>query len=566
MLGIDLKIKNYKCFNDYIGFESIKPINIVIGKNNIGKSSLVDMVEFFYDNNKYCNECARNENISLNVKKRLENADLNRFRNGTTSWWNRTYHDDMYYADNFLLGKDFSYYYRIIRTGTTKSIEEQKFISESLDSSLLDLDNDIYNKILGGLNKDVKYVRRIYSERNIVSEKDDSDLSKLDGYGNGASNIINKYINRSSLDSSLVQDNLLNELNEIMGEEYNFTNISVQTISDKDELIWEIYLDESEKGRIALSQSGSGLKTVILLLIFTILVPDLEKRNINNYIYILEEMENNLHPSLQRNVIRYIEKLAKQGAIFFITTHSNIFIDSFSDKDMFDIYHLFKKDKMELVKVEQFKDKSSILDDVGFKASDILQSNGVIWVEGPSDRLYINKWIDLWSGGRLKEGKDYQCVFYGGKLLSHLTLDSNVEQLINLLNVNRNSIIIIDSDKNNKNQHINPTKRRIQEECCTNDIMCWITSGREIENYVPESIIEEVFNIKHNDKNVFEKFTDIKVFLNQDNSLLGKNFESNKVGYARQFIEKMTLENLNDLYDLDKQMKLVVERIEQWNK
>lgn len=32
-----------------------------------------------------------------------------------------------------------------------------------------------------------------------------------------------------------------------------------------------------------------------------------------------------------------------------------------------------------------------LLDDLGFKASDLLQSNCVIWVEGPSDRIYIKK-------------------------------------------------------------------------------------------------------------------------------------------------------------------------------
>ena len=32
-----------------------------------------------------------------------------------------------------------------------------------------------------------------------------------------------------------------------------------------------------------------------------------------------------------------------------------------------------------------------LVDDLGIKASDILQSNGIIWVEGPSDRIYINK-------------------------------------------------------------------------------------------------------------------------------------------------------------------------------
>ncbi len=43
-----IKIKNYKCFvgDKPQGFEKIYPINIITGKNNSGKSSLVDMIIF----------------------------------------------------------------------------------------------------------------------------------------------------------------------------------------------------------------------------------------------------------------------------------------------------------------------------------------------------------------------------------------------------------------------------------------------------------------------------------------------------------------------------------------
>lgn len=37
--------EKYKCFKNETIIENIKPINIVIGKNNIGKSSLLDIIE-----------------------------------------------------------------------------------------------------------------------------------------------------------------------------------------------------------------------------------------------------------------------------------------------------------------------------------------------------------------------------------------------------------------------------------------------------------------------------------------------------------------------------------------
>lgn len=147
--------------------------------------------------------------------------------------------------------------------------------------------------------------------------------------------------------------------------------------------------------------------------------------------------------------------------------------------------------------------KNNILDDLGLKASDLLQSNGIIWVEGPSDRIYLNKWIQLWSNNALKEGKDYQCVFYGGRLLSNIILDKKYEdELVNLINVNRNSIVIIDSDKKTSHSPINSTKKRIKEDCDKNNTMYWITKGREIENYIPDALIKKLKVLKKV-KNIF---------------------------------------------------------------
>lgn len=563
-----IKISNYKCFKEPIGFDEIKPINVIIGKNNIGKSSLIDMIEFNYNKELFFNACKQNNNLKLIIDKTISENDLSTFSKGSYSSWN-SYSvpriDDYDYAKNHFVDKHLIYDYRVTSKTTfsgTLAKEDNKIYTSNDDFK--NFDSSISTQLIRGIKISQKITKRIYAERNILPEKDSNEI-QVDGHGSGACNIINKFINKNSLDSSKVQVELLNKLNEIMDDEYKFSNIVVQTIEDKDNLVWEIFLDEENKGRIALSQSGSGLKTIILLLIFTILIPTYEKKNLKDYIFILEELENNLHPSLQRNVIKYIESLANNGAIFFITTHSNIFIDSYSNSNNVNLYHLFKTDnKINLIKVEHFLDRNSILNDVGFKASDILQANGVIWVEGPSDRIYINKWINLWSNGTLKEGKDYQCVFYGGRLLSHLTLsDVEVEELINLLKVNRNSIILIDSDKKSEHTRINNTKSRIKSECQYNNIMCWITNGREIENYVSIDIISKSLNF--NVDISFSKYDDIKDILNSLEENLGNKFESDKVKFAKIFTENMNIDNCKSTLDLDSNMKKVIKTISDWN-
>jgi hypothetical protein len=46
--GIDfsVRIANYKCFGSIAqGFERVAPINLIVGRNNVGKSALLDVIE-----------------------------------------------------------------------------------------------------------------------------------------------------------------------------------------------------------------------------------------------------------------------------------------------------------------------------------------------------------------------------------------------------------------------------------------------------------------------------------------------------------------------------------------
>lgn len=289
-------------------------------------------------------------------------------------------------------------------------------------------------------------------------------------------------------------------------------------------------------------------------------------KELANYIFLFEELENNLHPSLERRVLKYIDEISQKGAIIFLTTHSNTVLDSFQNIDNVQMYHVRKENKLIQIKtLNNIIGKKGCLDDLGIKASDILQSNGIIWVEGPSDRIYINKWIELWSNGRYKEGMNYQCVFYGGRLLSNTTFEEdNIENLVNLMNVNKNSIILIDSDKTSKSKPINNTKKRIQNEFRKNNQLCWITKGKEIENYVPKKIIDTFYDkIVEED---FKQYQTIDKFLDLYIDGEGEKFKKSKIKYAQEYVEKMTVDNMKEVLDLDNNMKNVIKEIERWNK
>ena len=87
-------------------------------------------------------------------------------------------------------------------------------------------------------------------------------------------------------------------------------------------------------------------------------------------------------------------------------------------------------------------------------------------------------------------------MFYGGRLLSHLSYDSLpadedslVTDFISLARLNRNAAIVIDSDRETAEGALNRTKERIREEFERESCLVWITDGRMIENYLPASLL-----------------------------------------------------------------------------
>ena len=92
----------------------------------------------------------------------------------------------------------------------------------------------------------------------------------------------------------------------------------------------------------------------------------------------------------------------------------------------------------------------------------------------------------------LIEGIHYSIMFYGGRLLNHLSArDPEVEEFISLRRLNRHIAILIDSDKANAHSRINETKRRVRQEFDDPNYPghAWITDGRTIENYAPLNML-----------------------------------------------------------------------------
>lgn len=549
-----IKFKGYKLFSDesLMELDKISNVNVIIGKNNSGKSSLLDIIEMVYDVNRF--QSSRKLVGSLVVRLPIT-------RDMVTDMFSSYLNIDGWTVENYwkkVNGKTID-----IELGEIgKTIwQNRNNVIEDKDIPLLDT-SEFRRGLDILLSERKKYLfRRLSAERNILPETEMRE-EQLSSTGEGASNLVRAFLNNSLYDENVIERELLDALNEIMFPEAEFESIRIQQISNKQEnASWEIFLKERGCERVPLSKSGSGIKTIILVLLNLLVIPLLKDYRNQKIIYGFEELENNLHPAMQRKLFDYIYNFAvKKNTYIFLTTHSHIAINTFYDKEEANIYHVVKEGKNSYIKrIESYMDKTEILNDLDIKASDILQSNGIIWVEGPSDRIYIKKWLSIFCENKFEEGKHYQFLYYGGRLLSQYSAGEEKE-LINIITTNRNAAIVIDSDKRNQATPLNNTKKRIIEEFKNLDMFAWITKGKEIENYVPKEAISIIVNKEI--KNQCEKYELFPDYIEP----YYKNFTNKKVPFANDVKDYITKDNSEHILDLKIQIEKLYRNIEKWNK
>lgn len=302
---------------------------------------------------------------------------------------------------------------------------------------------------------------------------------------------------------------------------------------------------------LPLESLGSGIHEVIILAAAATVL--------NNYVICMEEPELHLNPLLQKKLIRYLQDETSNQ--YLIATHSAALMDT----ENAEIYHLQLQEGQTIVeRVSSNQSRANICHDLGYHPSDLLQSNSIIWVEGPSDRIYINWWIKSLNPD-LIEGIHYSIMFYGGRLASHLSaedIDASLNNLISLRHLNRRSIIVIDSDKANARAKINQTKARLREEFSNDFGFAWVTSGREIENYINPEWLKNAINTLH------PSYKSISAMGKFDNCLAIESNKTKNAQASKMSIAKFVTENYPpdlSVLDLKKQLNSILKFIEDSN-
>ena len=563
LAGTSLKCRNLKSFSDRLeGFDDIKLMNIIIGRNNTGKSTLLDLVAHAAqdaDLSSLGHKGAKAEaELAWEITDELVNQHLGSSRESVNYQGGSQSFSPQKWARGQLIGSHLVA--EITRKGKVSfsRFEGQFARGVGEDAVREHIGRDLVGKFGNPFSR--FSLRRIAADRDVRPETSGGELA-VDANGDGVTRVLERFVNQRGRNRDLVEQTLRDHMNSIFRPDAEYDRL----LLDETNAIWELLLEEKDKGRVPMSATGSGLKTVLLVLVNLLLVPHIggQPRPLSEWIFCFEELENNLHPAVQRRLFRYLRETAiRDKCVFFITTHSNVVIDQFASDENAQILHVIHDGKCATVTtVATLAQGRHVLDDLDVRASDLLQTNVVVWVEGPSDRLFFNRWIELWDS-ELREGIHYQCLAFGGSLNAHLSYsDELVGDMIEALKINRHAILLVDSDQRQPGDPLKEHTDRLLNEVAMAGGLAWVTQGKEVENYIPAEALQTLAGETAN--SLPGPHDSVIAFYK---ACKARTSDPRKVDVAEELLPLLTRDGLQQTLDLAVRMDSVCRQIRQWNR
>lgn len=538
-----LVLNNFRGYeNATINFSS--NINLIIGRNDVGKSTVMDALEIFFngDSKSPVVKAEVSDCNIYSVDKKMEITALFKLSENEKVSIDTSYSTDL--RDEFLLNKDnlleikktWDCSGRSLSANSLK-ISINSFHPQIFETPIIQLKNKELQKELkkyeqnipnfDEINKSINAPMRMALYKHLISEEtefkeieieikkinpDDKDVwSRLKGY---LPLFFLFQSDRSNSDSdSEVQNPLkvatkkaLSEIQEILDEikirvEETVSKIGDETIEklkDFDSDIagnlktnlnlkaWDsiFSFDLLSDDNIPLNKRGSGVKRLILLSYFRAEAERMaSQNNKRNIIYAIEEPETAQHPDYQKMILDSLLEIGEdEKHQIIITTHTPEIAKMVSPDD---IIFIKKEDGIPyIINDKNFKIKH-IAESLGILPT--IQSKLVICVEGELDVNFlknINQSVDELTEIINLEAEDISILpLSGGKLVNWI--DRNYLENSNVIEFH-----LYDSDVKKYVDLINEINiskdgRRFGAN----------TSLREMENYIYPDLIEEQFGI-----------------------------------------------------------------------
>lgn len=535
----DYFLENEQNFLEYLPKSNL--INIFIGANNSGKSRFMrklmneNKIDAFIDYSSFCqniNEYNINVEVFndiISLKKRMIDEDRTYYVGGT----NHNEEKKNKLLRNLLKPLSIEESDSIFKNFNENKIKIENFKNEiEFNDNIKSIDPQFYKMFSDYKKYYIPTLRTSHSLFQKTIEKINNDVTKDVEYEKIEDDIyLHTYIKNYKIDESINVFTGLHLYREILNSRnskketrlkfedfekfvgvnfFNGTQIDIVAEFNKeksinnnneDEII-NIYLDGDKETRY-LHDLGDGIQAIIILMYKIFMAEP------NSFIYI-DEPEINLHPGMQRLFLEQIstnKTLIDKNIRYFITTHSNHFLDLSIEKDNVSIYTfspLNTDGEHKFVVKNVNSGDNTILKELGVNNSSVFLANSSIWVEGISDRYYIKAFLKSYLTHikeTLREDIDFAFFEYAGSNIDHYffgdnEVDNENKELlikdIKSFSLNNRIFLVADSDMSKKNSKKGVRLNELEKLNNDNFNAKIIWNIREIENLLTDEIWQEI--------------------------------------------------------------------------
>ncbi|HEY8936714.1 MAG TPA: AAA family ATPase [Cyclobacteriaceae bacterium] len=398
----DIRIQNYKSWSDSKLLKIYDGLNVIVGQNNVGKTALLEALSLMRGSAPHRTLITKPEhdshidtNATFTATFQFEENELFKialtltrdffvplqFDNQPVANAIQSVLETLKYRqqitaalqNNIIVRADFEpEWYSESRKYFRARSNRNKNVLELMDNDIL-MEHQIGNYTLSSLLIE-EFRKRIYllrAERYNTSQTAVQNSTEiLDQNCNNLAQVLHSLQSGNPERFNRVIDLLKKVFPRIKGVTVPVNNSQAQIV------IWTIDPKLERKDlAIPLSESGTGIGQVLAML-YLIIHSDTPQ------VILIDEPQSFLHPGAIRSLIEIF--YAHNRHQYVITTHSPHIL-SVPTSAVIHVTHDGNESKAEVIDGLEAHEARLILQDIGFKLSDVFGANEILWVEGSTE-------------------------------------------------------------------------------------------------------------------------------------------------------------------------------------
>lgn len=474
-----LIIQNFKAI-EYLEMEEIDRALILIGKNNTGKTMVLDAILVLSGVQPVTESCFhdKDKKIQMDVELEFEEGDLEQFyesgivskyrnfdawkkdfghklpsyeeESGTISFTmyavkgGKVFYSDGVKKNNAYLKSIFPRVFYIDSSRRVAPMEELLLVNGNQDILRLRANHCMFDK--------TKNCSRCFQCIGLINQKKPEELSVFE-----STKLLEHKLYQYSLEDFLKKLNASFHQNGAPSQNIDYR---IRFCAEEALEFETVIQNKDRKMEENIEQMGQGTKSMYILSVLEAYVDSMAKMP---SIIMVEAPELYLHPQLQKKAGELLYRLSKKNQVIF-STHSPNMIFNFTSKQIKQVV----LDENYYTTVRENVNVDEILDDLGYTANDLMNVSFVFIVEGKQDSSRLPLLLDkYYSEIYDANGKMQRIAIVQTNSCTNIKAYANLKY-INKLYLKDQFLMIRDSDgKNPKHlvkQLCNFYKERAKEE------------------------------------------------------------------------------------------------------